>query len=288
MMKRNRRNGISNRIREQINDISLTITYDHVGAYAAQSAFFLVLSIIPFILLLLTMIQFTSITREDVMRAMSTVIPTTIEPLIASIITQVYDQSAAMIPVTAIVALWSAGRGVMAMSTGLNCIYDSVETRNYLFIRIRAMFYTFLFLIAIVLALVFLVFGNSIAILVQTHIPILKKLVEYLIGIRLITSLITLFVFSLLLYYFLPNRKCMLRWQIFGAAFTAVGWSVVSFAVSIYLDIFTGFTTMYGSMTTIILLMLWFYFCMYVILLGGEINVWIEQRYEKRKAALEE
>jgi membrane protein len=287
-MKKRKRHAVMNRLREQINDIALTITYDHVSAYAAQSAFFLVLSIIPILLLLLTLIQFTALTSEDLVEAMGAVIPSTIEPLIESIINQVYDQSLAMIPLTALVTLWSAGRGVMAISTGLNCIYDCVETRNYLFIRIRAMFYTFLFLIAIILALVMLVFGNSLAMLIETYFPILKRVVEYVIGIRLVTSLSSLFVFSLLVYHFLPNRKCKLRWQIFGAAFTSVGWAVVSFAVSIYLDVFTGFTTMYGSMTTIILLMLWFYFCMYVMLLGGEINVLIEDYHEKKSAAAEE
>ena len=67
--------------------------------------------------------------------------------------------------------------------------------------------------------------------------------------------------------------------QLPGAVFTACGWQLISFVFSIYLDVFTGFSTMYGSLTTIILILLWFYMCMYVILLGGEINALLE-RYE--------
>ena len=61
--------------------------------------------------------------------------------------------------------------------------------------------------------------------------------------------------------------------QLMGAAFSAVGWMIVSWIFSVYLDIFKGFSSMYGSLTTIVLIMLWLYFCMYILLLGGEVNV---------------
>ena len=76
-----------------------------------------------------------------------------------------------------------------------------------------------------------------------------------------------------------------MKQQLPGAVFTACGWLLMSFVFSVYLDIFTGFTDMYGSLTTIILIMLWLYFCMYVILLGGELNALLEgygRRWESR------
>ena len=48
---------------------------------------------------------------------------------------------------------------------------------------------------------------------------------------------------------------------------------IVSWIFSVYLDIFKGFSSMYGSLTTIVLIMLWLYFCMYILLFGGEVNV---------------
>lgn len=80
-------------------------------------------------------------------------------------------------------------------------------------------------------------------------------------------------LFWILIYRFLPNRKDKLRNQVPGAVFAASGWLLLSFVFSIYLNIFTGFSNMYGSMTTIILLLLWLYGCMYIVLLGGEVNV---------------
>ena len=80
-------------------------------------------------------------------------------------------------------------------------------------------------------------------------------------------------IFCLLIYKFLPNRRDRLIKQLPGAVFAAIGWMVVSWIFSVYVDIFQGFTSMYGSLTTIVLIMLWMYFCMYSILLGGEVNL---------------
>ncbi|MEG0108816.1 MAG: YihY/virulence factor BrkB family protein, partial [Lachnospiraceae bacterium] len=60
------------------------ITENHTSAYAAQSAFFIVLSLIPIILLLLTLVQFTPVTKGDVMTAVVQVIPKSIYPTIIS------------------------------------------------------------------------------------------------------------------------------------------------------------------------------------------------------------
>ena len=113
------------------------------------------------------------------------------------------------------------------------------------------------------------------------HVPFLIKVVDFIMRIRTLVTLIVLIVFWDLVYKFLPNRKhnvrTTFRKQLPGAAFTACGWLLLSFVFSIYLDIFTGFSDMYGSMATLILIMLWLYGCMYIILLGGEVNALLDR-----------
>jgi len=253
--------------------ISDDIAGHHVGAYAAQAAYFFMLSLIPIILLLLTMVQYTPVTKADVMTAVVQVFPSTVDSLITSIVNQVYNQSSTVIPITVIVALWSAGKSVLSITTGLNTILGCPETRNYIYLRIRATLYTVLFVGVIILLLVLSVFGNSINLFVTSHIPAVKPVTDKLIELRIIVTPAALMGFLLLLYKFLPNRKDWLRKQIPGALFSAIGWQVVSWIFSMYLDIFEGFSDMYGSLTTIVLIMLWLYFCMYCILLGAEVNI---------------
>ena len=140
--------------------------------------------------------------------------------------------------------------------------------------------------LAIMLSLIISVFGNSISSMVYQHIPFLIKVVDFVMRIRTLVTFVVLTVFWDLIYKFLPNRKHMakttLRRQLPGAVFTAIGWQLISFIFSIYLDIFTGFSSMYGSMTTIILILLWLYGCMYIILLGGELNALLERYFDKK------
>ncbi len=274
------------RIKDQIVRIAATVNSHHTGAYAAQAAYFFVLSLIPIFLLLLTMVQFTPVTTPEVLQAMLQVFPDSVAPLIRSIVVQTYSQSGSIIPVTIIVALWSAGKGVLSVTSGLNCIYSNTETRNYFYLRLRASLYTVLFLLAIMLSLVISVFGNSISAMVYRYVPFLSKVVDFIMQIRTVVTFIVLTVFWDLVYKFLPNRKhqakTTLRKQLPGAAFTALGWQMISFVFSVYLDIFTGFSSMYGSLTTIVLIMLWLYGCMYIILLGGELNALLERFFYKR------
>jgi membrane protein len=260
-------------IYQKILNMTADVTEDHVGAYAAQSAYFFMLCMIPIILLLITMVQYTPVTKADVMTAVIQVFPTSVDSMITSIVNQVYNQSSGIIPITVVVALWSAGKGVLAMTSGLNCVYKCNETRNYIFLRIRATIYTVMFILVIIFLLVLSVFGNTLNIFIAAHVPILKNLADRLIAMRTIITPIVLMVFCLLIYKFLPNRKDKLRKQLPGAVFAAIGWMIVSWIFSVYVDIFKGFSDMYGSLTTIVLIMLWMYFCMYCILLGGELNM---------------
>jgi len=264
-------------ILKKIQKIIEKIAGDHVSAYAAQSAFFMMLSMVPIILLLMALVRFTPITQADIMAAAYELFPKTVSSTIISIVNEVYSQTGTAISVSLLVALWSAGKGVLAISNGLNTIRGQIETRNYIFLRLRAAFYTVLFLLAIILSLVLLGFGNSISMLVNEYVPVLQYITDFVIEIRTIVMILVLIIFSLCIYMFLPNKRRKLRSQLPGAIFTAFGWTLASFIFSVYMDIFKGFSNMYGSLTTIVIIMLWLYFCMYVMLIGGEINDLLEQ-----------
>ena len=264
-------------ILKKIKNITDKIAEDHIRAYAAQSAFFIMLSLVPILLLLMTLVRFTPITQADIMAAAYELFPKTVSSTIISIVNEVYSQTGTAISVSLLVALWSAGKGVLAISNGLNTIRGQLETRNYIFLRLRAAIYTVLFLLAIILSLVFLGFGNSISMLVNKYIPVFQYVMDFIIETRTIIMILVLIVFSLSIYMFLPNKRRRLRSQFPGAIFTAFGWTLASFIFSVYMDIFKGFSNMYGSLTTIVIIMLWLYFCMYVVLLGGEMNDLLEQ-----------
>ena len=272
------------RIFREIIKMIQTIPEHHVAAYAAQSAFFFILSLIPIILLLMTMVQFTPVTKADVMTAVIKIFPASINTMITSIVNQVYNQSMSIIPVTVIVALWSAGKGVLALATALNTMFGCPETRNYIYIRLRATVYTVLLVLMMIVMLVIAVFGNTISAFAFENIPLISHVTEILIWLKNFVAPGMLTLLFVYVYKYLPNSKdIQLKEQIPGAVFAAAGWMICSWVFSVYLDVFEGFSNMYGSLTTIVLIMLWMYFSMYAILLGGEINIMIKNMKEQEE-----
>lgn len=246
---------------------------DFVSSFAAQGAFFIIISAFPFAMFLLTLIQYLPITESTLLDIVNTYIPDTFSPYIISIIMEVYKYaSGTIISLTAITTLWSASRGLIAIMRGLNNIYGIQETRNYFKIRVLALFYTFVFALMLIGTLFLLVFGNSLLIWIENKLPALTDLALLLISIRTTVVLFALVVLFATMYLFIPNRKSSLIHELPGAFISSAGWMIFSYGFSYYIDHMKNFTNTYGSLTAAVLLMLWLYFCMYILFFGGEVN----------------
>ena len=261
---------------------------DHVGAYAAQAAYFLIMSFIPFILFLTTMIRYTPLTYNMVSETIRAFVPHNIQNFVLTIVSEVYGRSTAVVPISAIMALWSAGKAMQSLTNGLNTIYHVKETRNWLMTRLYAVIYTFLFGIAIIASLLLLVLGNQIQIVAGEYLPILGRVIGKVIGARTAMVFAGLFLVFLILYKMLPNRKATLKSLVPGAILIAAGWSLFSYFFSIYFDMFPGFSNMYGSLTALIMVMLWLYICMNLLLYGAEINSYFEKQFRMAQASMRE
>ena len=252
---------------------------DHVSAYAAQTAYFIMLSFIPFIILLLTLIQYTTITKSDLFAVMQAILPDSMDSFVIGIIDEAYSKTVVTISLSAITAAWSAGNGFLALMRGMNTIYNVEEHRNYIILRIRSAIYNVIFIISIILSLVVLVFGNSIHEAAVKYVPILSVVTGLIIRLKDMVAIVFLMMVFMALYKFVPNRRARFISQAPGALFSSVCWYLFSIGFSIYVDYSPGLSNMYGSLTTIILIMLWLYFCMYIVLLGAEINSYFEGQF---------
>lgn len=252
---------------------------DHVGAYAAQTAYFIMLSFIPFIILLLTLIQYTTLTKADIYAAAQAIFPNSMDVFVIDIINEVYSKTAVTVSLSAITAAWSAGKGFLALMRGMNSVYDVEEQRNYIILRLRSAIYIIVFVISIILSLVVLVFGNAIHEAAVVHLPFLAVITGMILRMKDVVAIAFLTLVFMLLYKFVLNRKARLYSQAPGALLSSICWYLFSIGFSLYVDYSPGFSNMYGSLTTIIMVMLWLYFCMYIILIGAEINSYFEEQF---------
>ena len=256
---------------------------DHVSAYAAQAAYFLIMSFIPFVLFLTAIVQYTPLTYREVRQAIMSVVPENLQGFVLNIVAEVFSKSAAVLPLSALVALWSSGKGMQALINGLNTIYHVKDTRNWLVNRIYSLFYMFLFVLALIASLLLLVMGNRIHVLISGYVPCLGNVIGRILGAKTFLDFVMLFFVFLVLYRYLPNRRASLKSQVPGAFLTAVAWSVFSYLFSLYFTFFPDFSIMYGSLSTLILVMVWLYFCMNLLLYGAEINAYFESQFRQAK-----
>ena len=79
----------------------------------------------------------------------------------------------------------------------------------------------------------------------------------------------------------MPKHKVSFKSQLYGATFGAIALNIVSFVFAKYLDIFKNFSITYGSLTTLMLIMMWTYSCFYTVFLGAELNKLINRKRMK-------
>ncbi|MCI8326617.1 MAG: YihY/virulence factor BrkB family protein [Lachnospiraceae bacterium] len=260
---------------------------DNITAFAAQSAFFIILSTIPFLMVFSSLIKYTPVTQEILTQAVKNYMPSYISPLLISIIGEVYSQSFGLISIAAVAAIWSSAKGMQYLGVGLNVVNNCQETRNWFVLRFRAICYTLVLILSIVLVMVLLVFGSTLQRAAVHYLPLMSHFMSGLIGIRIVIVIGALTVFFALIFKMLPNRKATLKSQFPGAVLSAISWYAFSFALSVYVEYFNGFST-YGRLAAIVLVMLWVYFCMYILLLCAETNVVFFDLFLKWKRKIQE
>lgn len=252
-----------------------------LNAAAAHAAFFIILSFIPCIILLFSLLQFTSIEKIDILIMVQNMVPNNMLTFVTGIVGEAYQKTATTISISALAAVWSAGRGMMALTQGLQWIAGIRETRNYFAVRLRATLYTIVLLLSIIVFLLLGVFGNALLELVTMKFPITAYVTSMILDVKnIFLSFYAVVIFSLI-YRFMPGNQMKISNHVPGAVLSATGWMIFSYAFSMYIDEFSGFRNMYGSLTTIILIMLWLYFGMYITLIGAEFNQLLAEIREK-------
>lgn len=251
----------------------------NISAFASSTAFFLFLSGIPMMILICTIVPYTPLTQSNLMAVVTELTPDVMDPLAENLILEVYEKSAGILSIAAFTTIWSAGKGVLALMRGLNAVNDVEEQRNYFVIRIIASLYTVVMLLILIMSLLTIVFGNQLVELILYKIPQIRGLILFLMNCRFLAVWAVLTLFFCAVYAYVPDKKLRFREQLPGACFSAVTWSIFSWGFSLYISRSRTYS-MYGSLSIIVIVMIWLYICMYILMIGAYMN-----RYMAAKAA---
>ncbi len=251
----------------------------NVSATSAYMAYYWVLAFFPFIIFLISLLSYTKIPIGVLLLYISEIVPDSLVPVIEDTIKQfILYRSTALVSVGGLVTLWSAGTAVNALTRGIHMAYNSKYIKPFWQARVIALVYTVLLAVLLIVLMVGLVFGN--------------RLGDYLFGIldmnkgifmpiwnitRLIMPFIALIVVLYIIYKFIP-RKYLRDASVWpGVIFTSLGWYTFSLIFSIYVDNYSKYNQLYGSIGSVFILLIWLYGSCTLLVLGAEINAQIQE-----------
>ena len=250
-----------------------TIAQMHIPLHAAYTAYFLILSMFPALLLLLSMLRYTGLQVQALIELLADFLPEALMGAMENLVYSIYfNASGAVVGIAAITGLWSASRGVYGLLQGLNSIYGVSENRCYLYTRGISVVYTFFFLLVLLLTLLLHVFGGTIlGMMTMVDNPVVIFLVD-LIDLRFFLLLILQSGIFTAMFMALPNKRNRFVDSLPGGVLASLGWLVFSDLFSIYMENFSNYANIYGSVSAVALGMLWLYCCMSILFYGGALN----------------
>lgn len=252
-------------------ELARQIKVCHLSAYASSTAFFTYLSFIPMMLVFFSLLPYTPLTEAKLMEVLVRILPENAAPLAIGVVADMYDKSGAILSLTLVFTIWSSAKGVLALLRGLNVINCVEEKRNYIILRMRASVYTVILLVTILLLLIFVVFWEWLMQVLTKEFPQMQYFFSFMLRFRILFVLALLTLFFAAVYTWLPNKKNKFRHELPGALFVSLSWYFVSWAFSVYVNHYFTYS-MYGSITTATVVMIWLYMGFYIVLLGAYLN----------------
>jgi len=257
---------------KQFSQLQLTV-------HAANASFFLLISAFPAVMLLVTLLKFLPLDATEMLNVTRGLLPPVTLDLAEYLINDLYaSNTVSALSLSAIVALWSASRGVLALLRGVNAAYATVDSRSWLRRRVLCVFYTLGLLLVIILTLALHAFGRFLLTLLGEAVPVLGGFIDLLMPLRSLIVLAVLVGFFVVIYFVFPHRPMKFWPQLPGAILAGAGWLGFSSVYSFYLEHSGGMNGLYGSLTAVVVTMLWLYFCMCIVFFGAALNAHLERR----------
>ena len=256
---------------------------DRLFDLAAQLAYFFMLSLFPLLIFTFSILPYFGVTTKEVLSFISRFAPPELMSLIRDNLNTVLNKHTGILSFSVIATIWPMSTAINAIIRVLNRAYDVKENRSFIVSRALAILLTLAMIFVLIIALVLNVFGPALGKMMLAHFDVPINLVALFDFIRLVFSFIVIIIVFAGIYLFAPNRRLKGSEVIIGAVFAAVLWQVASYAFSYYVKVFNSYSTTYGTLGAIIILMIWFYLTGFILILGGEINAALIVRRNEKK-----
>ncbi|SDN84172.1 YihY/virulence factor BrkB family protein [Alkalicoccus daliensis] len=252
---------------------------DNVPLLAAAQAYYYLLSLVPMLILALSILPYLNLDPDQAIETIQGMMPGELggvfEDQLADILT---EQRGGLLTFGIIGTIWSASNGLNAFIKAQNQAYDVKEERSFIKARLVSIGLTFGMIAALIVALVLPVFGDTLIGFIQS-IGLIPPDLEILFRIlRWVVSIIVIAIIFAGLYHFAPNVHIPFKYSLPGALFATIALQITSLAFSFYISNFGNYSETYGSLGGIIILMLWLFLIGIILVVGAEVNAILYRR----------
>ncbi len=255
----------------RLREMADIINNDKVAVYAGQASFFTIISVVPFLSLLISILSlFLPTDVETLFRGY--ISSEELRQFAGSIIDDLHSApKISLLSFSAIIALWIASRGMSAIRRGIETIYNTKSPDGFLYHCFKSLVNTLMYIVLILGASILLLFGDFISAQFD-----FINVTEIIMRWRLPLLIIIMIIAFTIMYASAVQRsrsfiKTVLP-HLPGAIFAAIGWTIFSYGYALYMKYFPEASYIYGSLGAICLILFWLYICMVLLLFGAEVN----------------
>ena len=261
-----------------------------LGIRAASIAFNFFLAVFPGLLFLSTLIPYIPIPnfQTELMDLLEQLIPSdtfeTIEETLADIV--MYPRSG-LLSIGCITTIIIVSNGVTAVIRAFNSSINVHETRSFVNLRVSSLIMVGLITVLLATAIALLIFGRTILayliakrILFGTFSTVMFYVVQWLIILSLCIVSVSV------IYYFAPAKRTHMGFISTGSVMATMLLLATSAGFGYYLANFSNYNALYGSIGTLIAILVWLNINSNILLLGFELNLSIQAAHENNRSAL--
>lgn len=275
-----------------IQDLIVRMRVVDISGMGAQLAYFFLLSFFPLLIFTVTLLPYLNLDEEHVFDFIQTIVPTEVFLLTQGTLVEILTthNGGGLLGIGLVGTVWSASRGVNALIKTLNHTYDT-KPRAGIINRAWSLIFTISLVIVILLALTIPIFGHHIGFSLFSYLGLEENFAQFWRYVRWFLPPTLIFCVLSLMYWVIPNTDPRLHFisVIPGTLFSTISWVILIYAFSYYVNNFGNFTSTYGSIAGVIILMLWLYFTGMILIFGGLLNASMQKRklmkLKKRKKA---
>jgi membrane protein len=265
---------------------------DELSTRSASLSYYFMLALFPLFLFLVSLIGVFagpgSQLQETIVSALGRLAPGSASDIVKSVVHQTFKSSSGIkLAAGTLGALWAASGGMSAVVVSLNKIYRVSETRPWWKQKLTIVALTLALAVLMIVALTLALYGGTIGQMLFAHIGVGDL---FRIAWRVLqwpVSFAAMFLSFSLVYYFAPNiEERKWYWVTPGSAGGVALWLLASLGFRLYLRFFNSYSSTYGSLGAVVILMLWLYITGLAILVGGEVN-WVIENEDRKIASFE-